>query len=213
MKIVLYGASGHGRVVADIVSAIPGLELMGFVDDDLSRHGEQVGKFPVLGGQEILSELRKGGVEGAIATIGENKRRMRIAKVLKELEFQLVTVVHPSAVLAPDVFTGAGTIIMPGVVINAAVRIGSNVIVNTGVTVDHECVLEDGCHLSPGVHLAGNVWVGKEAHVGIGASVIQNIRIGEESVVGAGAVVIRDVPPQKTVVGNPAKELVGPAER
>lgn len=213
MKIVLYGASGQGRVVADIVSTIPELELMGFVDDDISRHGGKIGKFPVLGGQEILSQLRKDGVEGAIATIGENKRRMQVAKVLQEFEFQLVTVVHPSAVLAPDVFTGTGTVIMPGVVINAAVRIGSNVIVNTGVTVDHECVLEDGCHLSPGVHLAGNVWVGKEAHVGIGASVIQNIRIGDRSVVGAGAVVIRDVPPQKTVVGNPAKELVGLAER
>src|SRR2546425_11981128 len=115
MKIILYGASGHGRVVADIVSAIAGLELVGFVDDDVSRHGEKVGKFPVLGGREILPELRKRGVAGAIATIGENKRRIQAAEVLKALEFQLVTVIHPSAVLAPDVFCEAGTVIMPGV--------------------------------------------------------------------------------------------------
>ena len=208
MKIVLYGASGHGRVIADIISAIPGMELIGFIDDNASKYGGRIGQYPVLGGAEVLPKLLHDGVEGAIVSMGRNEMRMRKAYMLKINGYKLVTAIHPSAVLAPDVEVGSGTVIMAGVVINAGTRIGHQVIVNTGSTVDHDCILGDGCHLSPGVHLAGNVRVGKESHVGIGVSVIQNVIIGDGSIVGAGAVVIRDVLPGITVVGIPARELI-----
>lgn len=207
MKVVLYGASGHAKVVADIVSAMPGLEIVGFVDDNASKQHKTVGRFPVLGGEEVLAELSRKGIEGAIVGIGRSQVRLQKADVLESKGFKLVTAIHPTAVLAPDVQIGPGTVIMAGVVVNAGARIGRHVIVNTGATVDHDCVLEDGCHLSPGVHLAGNVSVGKGSHVGIGACVIQNLRIGEWSTVGAGAVVICDVASRQTVGGNPAKEL------
>ncbi len=207
MKLILYGASGHGKVVADIVSAMPGLELVGFVDDAAAKDQKSLGRFHILGGEEVLPELRQKGVEGAIVTIGQNHARLHKAGLLENAGFRLVTAIHPSAVVADDVQIGGGTVIMAGVVVNAAARIGRHVIVNTGATVDHDCVLEDGSHLSPGVHLAGNVYIGKGSQVGIGASVIQNIRIGDNSLVGAGAVVIRDVVSGQTVVGNPAREL------
>lgn len=207
MKIILYGASGHGKVVADIVCAIPGLDLVGFVDDSLRQQQKSVGRFSVLGGEDMLPEALRSGVEGAIVAIGRNDVRVQKAGMLERLGFKMATAVHPSSVVAGDVQIGHGTVIMAGVVINAAARIGRHVIVNTGATIDHDCVLEDGCHVSPGVHLAGNVRVGKGSHIGIGACVIQNVTIGEHSIVGAGAVVIRDVESGRTVVGNPAREL------
>ena len=207
MKIVIYGASGHGKVVADIVSAMGTIELVGFVDDHVSGQKKAVGRVPVLGGEESLTEILRKGVEGAVVAIGRNDVRLEKADLLQGMGFKLVTAIHPSAVLAGDVQIGVGTVVMAGVVVNASVRIGSNVILNTSATIDHDCVLGDGCHLSPGVHLAGNVSVGKGSHVGIGACAIQNVAIGEWATVGAGAVVIRDVTSGKTVVGNPAKEL------
>jgi len=207
MKIVIYGASGHGKVVADVVSAMAEMELVGFVDDYVVKRRKSVGRFPVLGGEEALSEILRKGIEGAVVAIGRNDVRLKKADMLERMGFKLVTAIHPSAVLAGDVQIGDGTVIMAGVVVNASARIGCHVILNTSATVDHDCILEDGCHLSPGVHLAGHVSIGKGSHVGIGTCVIQNVTIGEWSIVGAGAVVIRNVASGKTVVGNPAREL------
>lgn len=207
MKIVIYGASGHGKVVADIVSTMSTIELVGFVDDHAAHQNKTVGRVPVLGGEEVLPEILRKGVTGVVIAIGQNDARLKKAGILKGMGFMLVTAIHPSAVLAGDVRIGDGTVVMAGVVVNVSATIGSHVIVNTGVTVDHECVIDDGCHLSPGVHLAGNVSVGKGSHIGIGACAIQNVRIGEWATVGAGAVIIRDVASGATVVGNPAKEL------
>src|SRR2546428_7848563 len=111
MKIILYGASGHGKVVADIVAAISGVELVGFVDDHVSNQEEMVGRFPVLGGEDVLPGLLRGGVEGAIVCIGQNHLRLQKAEVLEEMGYKLVTAIHPSAVLAPDVKVGIGTVI------------------------------------------------------------------------------------------------------
>jgi len=206
MKVLLYGASGHGRVVADILlSSLSSAQIVGFVDDDQAKQCQQVGQWPVLGNSDLLPELLARGVTGALATIGSNEVRLAKVQCLTRVGFEIVTVIHPSAVVAPDVGVGAGTVIMAGVVVNGGARIGRSAIINTGATVDHDCVLEDAVHISPGAHLAGHVYVGARAHVGIGSCIIQNIRIGEDAVIGAGAVVIRDVPPKQMAIGNPAR--------
>jgi sugar O-acyltransferase (sialic acid O-acetyltransferase NeuD family) len=207
LKFVLYGAGGHGRVVADILAETPGADAVGFIDDDPSRHGQVVGKLRVLGGPEQLPRLRDEGVTRAIVTIGANRLRTSKAQTLIEAGLELATAIHPSAVLAPDVVVGAGTVVMAAAVMNTGTRIGRNAIINTGATVDHDCVVGDGAHVSPGVNLAGNVHLGDEAHVGIGCSVIPGVRIGAGSTVGAGAVVLRDIPPHETWVGNPARRI------
>ena len=208
MKIVIYGASGHGTVVADVVSAMGQDEVVGFIDDHTARHKNVVGRFPVLGGEEVLPEMVRKGIKGAIVAIGRNDVRLKKADLLAGLGFQFVTAIHPSAVVAGDVEIGGGTVLMAGVIINASAKIGAHVIVNTGATIDHDCVVEDGCHVSPGAHLAGMVVVRRGSHVGIGACAIQCVTIGERATVGAGAVVVRDVAAGITVVGNPARELV-----
>lgn len=207
MKLILYGASGHGKVIADVVKCQGRFTVVGFIDDDPAKTGCLIGKIPVLGTAKVIPDLLSEGVQLAIVSIGVNKIRMDKAGDLERLGFQLATAIHPTAVIASDVFIGEGTVIMPGVVINPGTVIGRNVIINTGATIEHDCVIEDGVHISPGAKLAGGVTVGHATHVGIGATVIQQIQIGAEAIVGAGAVVIRDVPAGVTVVGNPARLL------
>jgi sugar O-acyltransferase (sialic acid O-acetyltransferase NeuD family) len=206
-KVVLYGASGHGRVVADILRTRQDIEHVGYVDDDRAKMQILVGQKPVFGNAGVLARLFESGVRAAIVTIGENATRERKATILQELGFELEVAIHPDTTIVPGTTIGAGTVIMAGVVINPGAKIGRNVILNTGATVDHDCTLEDAVHLSPGVHLGGSVWIGRRVHVGIGANIIQGIRVGDESIVGAGAVVIRNVDIGQTVVGNPAREL------
>jgi len=205
MKVFCYGASGHGKVVADII-AFSGMELLGFVDDDGAKAGTSVGGIPVIGTAAALPDLIANRA-AAVVTIGSNHVRTAKAKELERLGFKFATAIHPSAAVAHDVVVNGGTVVMAGAIINASSVIGANVIVNTGATVDHDCILSDGVHISPGANLAGGVVVGANAHIGIRASVIQRIQIGANAIVGAGAVVIRDVPAGVTVVGNPARTL------
>jgi perosamine synthetase len=205
MKMFCYGASGHGKVVADIL-ALSAMELLGFIDDDALKAGSQLAGVPVIGTASALPGLLAQGA-AVIVTIGSNQTRTAKATELGQLGFKLATAIHPSAVVAHDVIVGAGTVIMAGAIVNSGSRIGANVIVNTGATLDHDCILADGVHISPGANLAGGVVVGANTHVGIRASVIQGINTGADSIVGAGATVIRNVPSGVTVVGSPARIL------
>jgi sugar O-acyltransferase (sialic acid O-acetyltransferase NeuD family) len=207
VKVVLFGAGGHGRVVADILAALAEVEVIGFLDDDPGRHGQVVGALPVLGGTGRLAALRTSGVTGGIVTIGANRVRAQRARQLAEAGLDLIRAIHPSAVVAPGAIVGAGTVVMAGAVINTGTRVGRNVIINTGATVDHDCVVGDAVHISPGANVAGNVDVADETHLGIGCCVIPGIRIGAGSTIGAGAVVVRDVPANETWAGNPARKI------
>lgn len=206
MKFILYGASGHGLVVADILSAARLGTVLAFVDDDRAK-GAAYGGTAVFSFPRLPKEIVRDPEVRAIVTIGNNRVRMAKHHELEDRGIALGLAIHPSSVVSPSASVGEGTVIMAQAAINAACRIGRGAIINTGATVDHECILGDGVHISPGAHLAGNVTIAPRAHVGIGAAVIQGISIGEDAVVGAGAVVIRDVPAGTTVVGNPAREL------
>lgn len=204
-KVLIYGASGHGKVIIDIVEREGGYKIAGLLDDDLAIKGRDFCGYPVLGGLDLRN---KGGYHDCklILAIGDNQARKKLWGKLKELGYELArAAIHPSAQIAEDVVLGAGTVIMANVAINSGARIGENAIVNTGATVDHDCVIGDFSHVSPGVHLAGNVEVGELAHIGIGASVVQGVRVGRNCVVGAGAAVTQDIPDNVTAVGVPAK--------
>lgn len=186
----LYGASGHGKVIREIVEA-QGDKVEAFVDDNAQL--SQMGGIPVLHDPEGLSPM--------IVSIGVNKTRKQVAE---RLSCRFGTAIHPSAVVSPSAKIGEGTVVMPGAVINADAVIGRHCVINTGASVDHECVIGDYCHVAPHASLCGQVRLGEGTLVGVGASVIPCVSVGEWSVVGAGAVVIRTLPPGSTAVGVPA---------
>ncbi|MBI4423409.1 MAG: acetyltransferase [Elusimicrobia bacterium] len=206
-SLILLGASGHGRVVADVARRSGLFHVRGFIDDAPSKAGRPFDGLPVLGDSRDLPRVARRLKAAVIVAIGANAARAAAAEAVEAAGLELATAVHPSAVVAEGARLGPGSVVMAGAVLNPGVVVGGNAIVNTGATVDHDCILADAVHVSPGAHLAGQVRVGREAHIGIGAAVIQKVRIGARSIVGAGAVVIRDVPPDSTVVGNPARPI------
>lgn len=189
----LYGASGHGKVIKDIVEAC-GDSVEGFVDDNpnLSQYCEK----------KVYHQ--SDGLSPMIVSIGVNKTRKIIVEKLK---CQFATAIHPTAIISPSAKIGEGTVVMSGAIINADAVIGKHCIINTGASVDHECVVGDYCHIAPHASLCGQVHVGEGTLIGVGASVIPCVEIGKWCTVGAGAAVVENVPNNQTVVGVPAKEL------
>jgi sugar O-acyltransferase (sialic acid O-acetyltransferase NeuD family) len=211
--VLIWGAGGHGRVVADVVAAT-GAKVVGFVDGDRSKVGVLVaGTDAAVVATEAEFGARLAGGQflpcGATAVaLGLGDNRLRSNCRTKLTSSTLPALVHPSAVVSPSAVVGPGVVIMAGVVINAGAVIGAGAIVNTRAIVEHDCIVGDDAHLSPGSVLTGAVTVGRGAWVGAGATVIPAVQIGEWAVVGAGAVVIRNVPASTTVVGNPARVLM-----
>jgi sugar O-acyltransferase (sialic acid O-acetyltransferase NeuD family) len=203
-KIFVYGASGHGKVVIDIIERQGLYDIDFLVDDDLTLKGQSFLGYPVLGGKDDLlgSDARLG-----IVAIGSNRARSAVGTWLRENGFDVVTAIHPSAQLARGVTVGSGSVVMAGVVINSDSTLGYDVIVNTRASIDHDCTIGDGVHLAPSSTLCGTVTIGAGTFVCAGATIIPNLTIGSNVTVGAGATVIRDVPDNATVVGLPAKAL------
>jgi len=189
----LFGASGHGKVVAEIAELLQ-LKIAAFVDQDRSKKE--------LLGYEVIHELLEESLEMFIA-IGQNGTRKKIAEQYAAASYPLL--IHPQTAISTRTIFFEGTVVMAGVSVNAGVKIGKHCIINTNASIDHDCVLEDFVHISPNAALAGDVKVGEGSHVGIGTCVIQGITIGKWCTIGAGTVVIRDVPDGATVVGNPGR--------
>lgn len=185
----LYGASGHAKVIIDILEA-SGEKIDGLVDDNPEE--VQLQGYPVWHESKDLSPF--------IVSIGVNAIRKKVAEKLDGAEFGKA--IHPSAVVSPSANIGEGTVVMQGAVIQADARIGKHCIINTGTSVDHECIIGDYAHLSPHSTLCGNVQIGEGTWIGAGTTVIPGVRIGRWSVVGAGSVVTKDIPDGVLAVGN-----------
>jgi sugar O-acyltransferase (sialic acid O-acetyltransferase NeuD family) len=189
----LYGASGHGKVIAEIAED-SGYIIDHYIDKDPSKKQ--------LLGYTVIHDIPKKEIELTIS-IGNNAIRKKIAEQNPLLNY--ITLIHPKAIISKRSEIAEGTVIMPGVTINSETKIGKHCIINTNSSIDHDCIIESYAHISPGVSLAGNVSVGEGTHIGIGASVIQGVKIGKWCMIGAGAVIIKDIPDGATVVGNPGR--------
>ena len=202
---IIYGASGHGRVIADIVE-LNGNRVLGFVDDNSDLWNTRFNGYPVLGGRDFLLRNSFGRTRFIVA-VGDNETRKSIVIHLTALGLSFDSAIHPSACIAKDVQISLGTVVMANVVVNPGSKIGAHSILNTACSVDHDCILHDFVHLSPGVHTGGGVTIGELSWIGIGAAISNNVTIGMRVIVGAGAVVIRDVEDSFVMVGNPARFL------
>ena len=184
-KLIIIGASGHGKVVADIAKKNGYTEIV-FLDDNESIH--ECGGYPIVGRRTDVDRIKA----DVIVAIGKVEIRKRIQESIEES--RMVTLIHPDAVVADDVSIGSGTVVMAGAVINPGVKIGRGCIVNTSSSIDHDCVIDD-------------VSVGDETWIGAGTTISNNVNICGNCTIGAGAVVVKDIPAKCTAVGSPAKPI------
>ena len=197
-QLLIIGAGGHGRVVADIARLTGRYQHIAFADDaDISSSGG----YPVICKTEEAAQ-RIGDWDMVVA-IGNNAVRKRLSEQLAACGARLATLIHPTAVVAAGVPIGPGSVVMANAVINCGSTVGKGVIVNTAATVDHDNVIGDYVHISPGVHLGGTVTVGNEVWLCIGAAVSNNLSICDGCVIGAGAVVIKNIAEPATYSGVP----------
>lgn len=204
-KIFVYGASGHGKVVADILISNRGSEFVGFVDDSKELLGIAVMGFPVLGdGEWLRKETSNSSVAVAIG-IGENRSRQLVSDRCSEWGIELLTLVHSAATVSRTARLGPGTVVMAGGIINPEASVGAGVIVNTGAIVEHDVEIGDYAHVAPNAAMGGASRLGAFSHLGMGAVVLQCVNVGSHVIVGAGAVVVENLPDQVVAMGVPAR--------
>ena len=192
-RILLYGASGHAKVISSIFEAM-NKNIDVIFDDNIEV--KKLNNYNVINGYDKNYEPKL----PILISIGNNKVRKRIAN---EVYHSFAVAIHPSSLIDTSVILNIGTAIFHGVIIQRNTIIGKHCIINTNAIVDHECIIEDFVHLSPSVTLCGKVIVGEGTHIGAGATIIQNIKIGKWCIIGAGAVITKNIPDYSLVVGIP----------
>jgi len=197
-KIYLYGASGHCKVIINILE-LNNYEIINIIDDDSNKSS-------LLGYNVVnnINTLKRN--ESIIIAIGDNFTRRHIVKKLNN-NFAFCIAIHPNSSINDNVKIDKGSVVMSNTVINSKTVIGKHCIVNTSSSIDHDCLIDDFTHIGPGVTLCGGVKIGKETLVGAGSVIIPNINIGNNVTIGAGSVIINNIPDNCVVVGNPGKIL------
>ncbi len=200
-QVIIIGAGGQGKVVADIVRR-SGDIVLGFLDDNETITSEVVG-IPVLG---KIKDYVKYTEASFVIGIGNSALRERIARQLCDVHWH--TAIHPSAVVSSlNTKIGAGSVVMANAVINPSARIGEHCIINTSAVVEHDNRVGDFTHISVGAKLGGTVSIGKHVWVGIGSNIVNNITVCDHCTISAGAVVIHDIKESGTYVGVPARKI------
>lgn len=203
MRLLIGGAGGHGRVLADAALSSGAFADVAFLDDRFPGLVIPEG-WPVIGKLADLKLLRA-QFDHYAAGFGNSNLRLSTLRSARDLGYSLPSIRHESSHVSRYATVDAGCVLLAGSIINIGARVGVGCIINVGASVDHDCVLDDGVHICPGAHLGGDTAIGFCSWFGIGAVTRQGVKIGREVTVGAGAVVVADVADGTTVIGNPAK--------
>ena len=203
-ELAIVGASGHGKVIADIA------EQLGFTVkfyDDAYPSKTHIEHWPIHGTCVDLIALKNtytSDNHDVVVAIGNNEIRQQKIKLLQQNSFNLITLIHPTAIISQYAEVAPGTVIFAGAIINAFANVGVGCIINTAAVIEHDCSIDDFSHICPNVALAGGVSVGAKSWVGIGSQVKQLITIGDNCLIGAGSTVVKNIPDNVTAFGSPA---------
>lgn len=210
-KLLIFPFGGNGKESLISILAInemrPEWEVIGFIDDNRSLHGQDYAGVKVLGGKELLQSQLDAYV---LAVPGSPKGYLRRRSIIESLGIQasrFVTIIHPSVVRAPDAVIGYNSLLMPHVVVSCGVRIGNHCVVLPNTVIAHDSVVGDYCCVGSNVSVSGSVTVGSECYIGSGVKIRENVHIGDRTLIGLGSNVVRDIPEGIVAVGNPAKEI------
>ncbi|MCM1498713.1 MAG: acetyltransferase [Clostridium sp.] len=201
-NLYIIGASGHGKVVADVAACLHQYNEIFFLDDDETL--KEVMAFPVVGKATDYGKVAHEEDE-VIVAIGNVDIRKKIQSQYEKKKYKIATLIHPHAIIGMNVSVEQGTIIMAGAVVNADTKIGRGCIINTCASVDHDCRIDDYVHVSVGAHICGSVSIGEMTWIGAGATVSNNITVCDRCMLGAGAVAVKDIVSQGTYVGVPVR--------
>ena len=203
-NLAIVGASGHGKVIADIA------EQLGYTVnfyDDAYPSKKNIEHWVIRGTCADLIALNNTNTtlsNEVVVAIGNNEIRQQKIQLLQRNSFNLISLIHPTAVISQYAAIAAGTVVFAGAVINAFAKVGIGCIINTSAVVEHDCSIDNFTHICPNVALAGGVSVGAKSWVGISSQVKQLITIGDNCIVGAGSTVIKNIPENVTAFGSPA---------
>lgn len=201
-RLVILGAGGHGRAVADLAGEC-GWEVVGFADRQVA-----VDRPEILGtDDEALALLEAGRLDAAVVGVGNTamEKRVQLFRLLRGRSVNAPCLIHPRAVVSRSCRIGEGSVVFAGTVLGAEVEVGVNAVIYSGVVAEHDCRIGDHAYLSPGVVLSGAVTVGEGAFFGAGAVALPGLTIGAWATVAAGAVVTAAIRPGDTVMGIPAR--------
>ena len=202
-NLLILGAGGHAKVVAELALEAGSASRVAFLDD---RSSQTLLGFPILGPLDLAFQPSIiDQYPFALVAIGHSPTRLRWLAALQDAGYHLPTLIHPTAWISPTSRIGPGSVVFAQAAVQTQAVIGTGVILNTGSSVDHDVQLRDGVHICPGARVAGGVMVGARSWIGIGASVLQQVCIGVDVTVGAGAAVIDDLPDGVTAKGVPAR--------
>ena len=204
-KVVIIGAGGHAKVIADIIIK-SGDEVVGFLDDNIEKDTIVIDNYKVIGKTEDCLKLKENKELYFIIAIGNNFTRKDIAE---KYNLNYYTAIHPTAVIGMQVQIEEGTVIMANTCINTNTKIGKHCIINTGAIDEHDNIIDDYVHISPNATLCGTVIVGEGTHIGAGSVIKNNITITNNCIIGAGAIVVKNIEESGIYVGIPAKLIKG----
>lgn len=205
-SLLILGAGGHARVLAETALAQGGFSEIAFLDDDYQQADPKVLGWPVLGPLHRASEpLMLQSFQAALVGIGNAAKRLHWLDQLSTIGYERPRLIHPTACVSASASLGPGSVVLAQAAVQALAHLGTGVILNTACSIDHDVHLGDGVHICPGARIAGDVHVGARSWIGIGACVTQQVMIGVDVMVGAGAAVVQDLEDGVTAVGVPAQ--------
>ena len=205
-RVFVYGASGHGKVVADILLAL-NIAVEGFIDDDPRCQSAEPLGLRVLGDGNWLAEQAQNSPVSAALAIGDNFARHELTNRCVSIRVGLITAIHPSATIAASAILGRGVVAAAGCRVNPDARVGDGTILNTGAVVEHDCRVGKFTHVSPNAAMGGGATLGDFSWLGMGSVVIHGVTVGSGCIVGAGAAVVQDVRDWVVAVGVPARVI------
>lgn len=207
-KAIILGAGTYGRVFAEYLKEINNFKIIGFLDDDSSKVGQEFNGIRVIGKIGDFHDIQGLNIQAIFAPIGNNNNRLKLINKIREHGYKAPSFIHHFTSIPSSVKLTGTVYILPGTVIMPNAEIFDSTMISMGVNIGHDTIIREGCFLANGVNIGGSIEIHDKVFVGMSACIMTGVKsIGQNSIIGAGAVVIRDVPNGAVVIGNPAKIL------